>query len=115
MDAGIIKKTASYSHPVRIFLAIVGKVVVDDDDVSDYEIKEDEEDGVDTDGLPFACFICRGDFENPVVTLCGHYFCSSCAISASRNDPRCQACGKETSGVFNTARKLIKKLKDRGK
>ena len=88
---------------------------MDDDDVSDYEIKEGEEDGVDTDGLPFACFICRGDFVNPVVTLCGHYFCSSCAISASRNDPRCQACGKETSGVFNTARKLIKKLKERGK
>jgi RING finger protein 113A len=88
------------------------KPPVADDDESDYEIKEGEEDGLDADGLPFACFICRGDFVNPVVTLCGHYFCSTCAIGAS-NDSKCQACGKETSGVFNTARKLIKKLKEK--
>ncbi len=73
-----------------------------------YEIKDD-----DDDGLPFACYICRGDFVNPVVTLCGHYFCSQCALNASRNDSKCQACGKQTNGVFNSARKLIKKIKDR--
>ena len=80
----------------------------DDDDV-DYEIKDEE--GLDTDGLPFACFICRGPFINPVVTLCNHYFCAQCAINTSRTNSKCQACGKETSGVFNAARKLIKKLK----
>lgn len=74
-----------------------------------YEIKDDD----DADGLPFACFICRGDFVNPVVTLCGHYFCSKCALDASRNDSKCQACGKQTNGVFNSARKLIKKIKER--
>ena len=36
-----------------------------------YEIKDSDEE----DELPFACFICRQPFNNPVVTKCKHYFC----------------------------------------
>lgn len=30
--------------------------------------------------LPFACLICRNPFTDPIVTRCGHYFDSKCAI-----------------------------------
>ncbi|GJD12711.1 Zinc finger CCCH domain-containing protein 1 [Galdieria sulphuraria] len=59
--------------------------------------------------LPFACFICRKSFVSPVVTLCGHYFCESCALEYHRkNGGRCAVCSKATKGVFNTAHKLQK-------
>ena len=51
------------------------------------EGKADEEEGEgagdddeDEDGLPFACFICRKQFTDPVVTICKHYFCEHCAL-----------------------------------
>lgn len=34
----------------------------------------------DDDSLPFACFICRQPFVDPVVTKCKHYFCEHCAL-----------------------------------
>lgn len=37
----------------------------------------------DEDGLPFACYICRGEFVDPVVTKCKHYFCEHCALKVS--------------------------------
>jgi RING finger protein 113A len=41
---------------------------------------EEEED----DDIPFACYICRENWEDcksdPVVTKCKHYFCESCAL-----------------------------------
>lgn len=40
----------------------------------------DYEDDDDDDSLPFACFICRQPFEEPVVTKCKHYFCQHCAL-----------------------------------
>jgi len=46
-------------------------------------------------------------------TLCGHYFCENCAIKKSRETKRCAVCGQNTKGIFNEARKLIKKLKKR--
>jgi RING finger protein 113A len=58
--------------------------------------------------LPFACFICRGPFADPVQTLCGHYFCGPCA--RNRASSKCAVCEKQTSGVFNRAEKLIKRL-----
>lgn len=78
-----------------------------EDGGEDWEVKDDDP----ADGLPFACFICRGDFVDPVVTLCGHYFCQKCILKASVKDPRCPACSKNMNGVFNVASKLIKKLK----
>jgi RING finger protein 113A len=66
-----------------------------------YEIKDEEE-------FPFACFICRDPFVNPVVTLCGHYFCEQCALNNYKLSQKCVACGKPTGGIFNQATKLIK-------
>ncbi|KAH9318108.1 hypothetical protein KI387_019877, partial [Taxus chinensis] len=43
----------------------------------DAEAVSDDE---DEDSLPFACFICRQPFQDPVVTRCKHYFCEHCAL-----------------------------------
>jgi RING finger protein 113A len=74
---------------------------------------EDEED-VDTstdDGLPFACFLCRKAFEDPIVTPCGHYFCQGCLHSYNQegNDSTCPICKKDTHGVMNQPTKLLGK------
>lgn len=76
-----------------------------DEDEENYEIK-------DGDDLPFACFICRGDFVNPIVTLCGHYFCSKCALEANKKSSKCVICDKQTFAVFNRATKLLKKINE---
>lgn len=62
--------------------------------------------------IPFACFICREGYKDPVVTKCGHYFCEGCALKRYRKDPSCAACGSGTGGVFNVAKNL-RKLLDR--
>lgn len=85
---------------------VSGKTKTNNDDEVDYSIPDD-----DSADLPFACFICRGDFADPVVTVCGHYFCGSCAIEHHKHDSKCNVCQKQTFGVFNKATKLIKKLK----
>ena len=62
------------------------------------------------DGIPFACFICREPFSNPVVTSCGHYFCSNCIMDAFKsNSPCCPVCSVGTGGVFNHPSKLYAK------
>mmetsp|Transcript_23922 Transcript_23922/g.36182 ORF Transcript_23922/g.36182 Transcript_23922/m.36182 type:complete len:293 (+) Transcript_23922:34-912(+) len=63
------------------------------------------------DGLPFACFICRRSFNDPVVTRCGHYFCEKCILDhiRSQDKPSCAVCRKDTHGVFNQPTKLISK------
>jgi hypothetical protein len=70
-----------------------------------YEIKPEEDAS-----LPFACYVCREPFTNPVVTLCQHYFCSDCVVNATKSNGKCPACTKPTFGVFNRAHKLIKKI-----
>ena len=83
------------------------KTVGDDDadDDNKYAIDSDEED------LPFACFICREDFVNPIMTVCGHYFCAECAMNGTKNNGnKCPICNKQTFGVFNRAHKLLKKI-----
>ncbi|GAA5821378.1 hypothetical protein JCM10212_003802 [Sporobolomyces blumeae] len=74
-----------------------------------------EADGSDEEeDLPFACLICRKPFgPEPVVTLCGHYFDSACAIKRFAKTGKCFACGASTNGVFNRATKLIAKQKER--
>jgi hypothetical protein len=66
--------------------------------------------GLDTDGLPFACFICREMFTKPVVTSCQHYFCEDCAIKRMSSDSTCAVCSKQLRGILNTATKLAAKL-----
>lgn len=62
--------------------------------------------------LPFACFICREPFVDPVVTTCQHYFCQKCAFERYRKTNRCAVCDKPTSGIFNKAWKIIKRMKE---
>jgi RING finger protein 113A len=71
-------------------------------DVSDSD--SDDED------IPFACLICRNPYTDPVVTRCGHYFCSTCAIKRFAKTPKCAACLAPTGGIFNRAEKVIEKL-----
>mmetsp|Transcript_15850 Transcript_15850/g.22665 ORF Transcript_15850/g.22665 Transcript_15850/m.22665 type:complete len:326 (-) Transcript_15850:135-1112(-) len=62
------------------------------------------------DGIPFACYICRDPFSNPVVTSCGHYFCSKCIMDTfNSNSPCCPVCSVDTVGVFNHPSKLYAK------
>ncbi|THH29622.1 hypothetical protein EUX98_g4559 [Antrodiella citrinella] len=66
----------------------------------------------DSDGdIPFACLICRKPYTDPVVTRCGHYFDSHCAIKRFAKTPKCRACGAPTGGIFNKAGKVIEKMR----
>ena len=77
----------------------------------DFTVKSDDEEDSD-DELPFACSLCRGDFVDPVRTLCNHYFCENCILKKSKRN-RCFICGENTKGILNSAPKLIAKLKKR--
>ena len=72
---------------------------------------EDESDDDSDEDVPFACLICRKPYTDPVVTRCGHYFCSACAIKRYAKTPKCLACGAPTGGIFNRADKVIDKVK----
>ncbi|KAL0479836.1 hypothetical protein AKO1_007463 [Acrasis kona] len=76
-------------------------------------IEDDPEPEEPDDGLPFACFICREPFKNPVVTICKHYFCESCALKHYNGgkQQKCFNCSEPTNGIFNTAREIIAKMK----
>lgn len=50
---------------------------------------------------PEICSICKKFYTDPVITRCGHKFCSKCAMERYRTDQTCQICGKDTHGVFN--------------
>ena len=69
------------------------------------ELEDDDEEDV-----PFACLICRKPFTDPIVTLCGHYFCSKCAIQRFAKTPKCFACGAKTHGLFNSATKILDRM-----
>jgi len=82
--------------------AAMKKMFAGDDDAAD----EDEENAQPSEELPFACFICRERFEDPVETRCGHYFCESCALQRMKKSSRCAVCNEPTHGIFNTAIKI---------
>ena len=63
------------------------------------------------DGLPFACFLTRKAFEDPVVTICGHYF-SQTALQDYFQEQKSQLCPiskRDTQGIMNQPTKLIAK------
>ncbi|SAL97609.1 hypothetical protein [Absidia glauca] len=74
-----------------------------------YAISDEDSD----EEVPFACLICRNEFSNPVVTKCQHYFCEACAINNYKTSSKCFACGAATSGVFNTAKNILEKLRQK--
>jgi len=74
------------------------------------EINEDDEEFAiikDEEELELNCPICEEEFREPIVTVCGHYFCEKCAISNYDKNPNCFICRKKVSGIFNTAKDLI--------
>ena len=77
------------------------------------ESKTSKKEGIDSsDGLPFACFLCRDYFKNPVVTVCNHYFCESCIMNHVREESdACPICSHDTGSVFNCPAKLVTKKK----
>ncbi|TKY63736.1 Zinc finger CCCH domain-containing protein 1 [Spatholobus suberectus] len=76
----------------------------------------DEEEGAnltdedDDDSLPFACFICRNPFVDPVVTKCKHYFCEHCALKHHAKNKKCFVCNQPTLGIFNVAHEIRRKM-----
>jgi RING finger protein 113A len=76
---------------------------------------ESTDDDSDEEDIPFACLICRKQYTDPIVTRCGHYFCSACAIKRFAKTPRCLACGSPTGGMFNRADKVIAKREKKRK
>lgn len=69
----------------------------------------------DDEDVPFACLICRKHYTDPIITRCGHYFCSACAIKRFAKTPKCLACGAPTGGIFNRADKIIEKMNKKRK
>lgn len=78
---------------------------IDDEDEGPAERSDEDED----DSLPFACFICREAFQEPVVTRCKHYFCLHCALKHHARNKKCYVCDQPTNGIFNTAFEILKK------
>ncbi|KAL2536407.1 Zinc finger CCCH domain-containing protein 1 [Forsythia ovata] len=81
-----------------------------DDDEGDAETSDE-----DDDSLPFACFICREPFVDPVETKCKHYFCEHCALKHHAKSKKCFVCNQPTNGIFNTAFEIRKKMAAEGK
>lgn len=52
-------------------------------------------------------------FVNPVMTKCNHYFCEKCALERYKKNSKCFVCNTQTYGVFNPAKEIIKKMKER--
>ena len=74
---------------------------------------EDEDDGEDE--TPTACAICGStwaDAKDPVVTKCKHYFCEHCALKHNAKEKLCFVCQKHTGGTFNTAKEIVKRVKE---
>ncbi|SCW00982.1 LAFE_0D02432g1_1 [Lachancea fermentati] len=76
---------------------------------------DDEKTLSDIKGIPFKCLICKNDYRNPVITECGHYFCSSCFMRRAREDTLCPICKSDTHGVAKSAKHLKTILKNRSK
>ncbi len=74
------------------------------------EIKEEDEEYLlkrEEDQIELICPICQKDFKEPIVTVCGHYFCEKCAIKNYEKNTKCFNCGKNVMGIFNSAKDLI--------
>jgi RING finger protein 113A len=69
------------------------------------------------DNIPFACYICRQSFTNPIVTKCNHYFCEGCIMQYGRDNSnttaatQCPICNTDTGSIFNEPTKLMTKVK----
>jgi RING finger protein 113A len=71
------------------------------------------EDRREDDELPFACFLCREEFSNPIMTKCKHYFCEKCFLLHYKKSSKCPICGVQTMGIFSPAKELALRLEER--
>ncbi|TQS36240.1 hypothetical protein Golomagni_03314 [Golovinomyces magnicellulatus] len=76
---------------------------------------ESEDDDAKLENVPFACIICKENYQDPIITKCRHYFCEKCALKRYKKYQSCAACGAATGGVFNVARSLIRILDQKKK
>eukprot|EP00924_Labyrinthula_sp_SR-Ha-C_P002688 augustus_masked-scaffold_13-processed-gene-4.9-mRNA-1 protein AED:0.13 eAED:0.13 QI:0/-1/0/1/-1/1/1/0/225 len=53
------------------------------------------------------CFICKKDYQDKVITKCGHHFCQECALNRflKERNISCAVCGASTDGTFNKPQK----------
>ncbi|KAF8567222.1 hypothetical protein P879_08010 [Paragonimus westermani] len=75
-----------------------------------YEIGHHSSEEEPDEDLPWQCLICRGDYKDPVVTRCRHYFCGECALKRYKKTARCYACTSDTKGFFKFAKDLLPRL-----
>ena len=47
-----------------------------------------------------------------MVTKCKHYFCEHCALKHNAKEKLCFVCQKPTGGTFNTAKEIVKRVKE---
>ncbi|KAK9086168.1 hypothetical protein Syun_028562 [Stephania yunnanensis] len=94
-------------------LALAPDVDDDDDNNNNQDAQRNDDDDDEDDSLPFACFICRQPFVDPVVTKCKHYFCEHCALKHHSKNKKCFVCNQPTLGIFNTAHEIKKRIADR--
>ncbi|XP_060520796.1 E3 ubiquitin-protein ligase RNF113A [Cylas formicarius] len=80
-----------------------GRYGEDSDDDKKYEISSTDEE------LPTECPICKGEFVDPVVSKCNHYFCEKCALERYKKTIKCFVCNAQIT-TFNPGRKLSAKL-----
>ncbi|KYQ88820.1 RING zinc finger-containing protein [Tieghemostelium lacteum] len=63
------------------------------------------------DSLPHACFLCKLEYTDPVMTACKHFFCQECALEQNKKTNKCALCQKPTNGAFTFPKKELEKLK----
>ncbi|CUS22893.1 LAQU0S07e02520g1_1 [Lachancea quebecensis] len=78
----------------------------------DWKLQLSEEESKELQKIPFKCLICKGDYKNPVMTKCKHYFCSSCFMARAKKTTKCAVCNDDTHGAAKTAKDLQKILKN---
>ncbi|KAJ3389318.1 hypothetical protein HDU84_008865 [Entophlyctis sp. JEL0112] len=84
------------------------------EDVDRFLIKDGEGNGEsDEDDVPTECPICNGQFKDPVVTKCKHYFCEACALKNYAKSKKCFECDSPTDGSFMNAKDLKTKLAEK--
>ncbi|GMM57197.1 U2-type spliceosomal complex subunit [Maudiozyma humilis] len=80
--------------------------------VDEIEGKNSEKPETPNEDIPFKCVLCKGDYKNPVVTNCHHYFCFDCFMKRAETDTTCFICGTDTKGIAHMANELKKRIKE---
>lgn len=70
---------------------------------------EDYEDEGNYGEIDEKCQLCGENYTTPVVTRCGHIFCEGCALKNYRSTKKCFKCRKDTNGVFNEGKDILKR------